>query len=420
MSFCRNYLSCTLIVTKLQQLGEFGDMTTLHMGSQIWVFLNSNQVIGDILAKNSKITSERPHMPVASELLSNGNRSVVQREQQWNKSRRTMRLFLAPSSLKSYGDFQTIESIQLLRSYMEKPREWHRHHARYTASWMYRSVAGVPFPKSAADLEEYQVITLEFLGSILRSPVDFFPLLRYIPTSFQFWRRFWTLKGKIHRGVFERWWNPSKITAHDGPSKAAYINGILHSQKGKDDSTEEEAMYLANSIMAAGGDNTRIALNAFVMASVLFPEVFHRARAEIDTVCGAPGSGSLRLPEISDMQSMPYMEALVKEVLRWRPAVPMPPPHQLTEALSYKGYHFPPGTNFLINNVASSKRFEEPERFWPERWLRVDESGSGNEFYGFGAGRRICVGYKLADQGLFLAFARLIYCYDYSAVSGTR
>ncbi|KAI2781522.1 cytochrome P450 [Daldinia loculata] len=103
---------------------------------------------------------------------------------------------------------------------------------------------------------------------------------------------------------------------------------------------------------------------------------------------------------------------MIKEVLRWRPTVPVIPPHQLTEDLDFDGYRIPAGTSFLINSIALSNEFEDPNEFQPERWIDGSESNATANFWGFGGGRRICVGWKVAQQALFLAFARLIYCFD--------
>lgn len=35
------------------------------------------------------------------------------------------------------------------------------------------------------------------------------------------------------------------------------------------------------------------------------------------------------------------------------------------------------------------------------------------DFWGFGGGRRICIGYKAAQTALFLPFARLVMCFDF-------
>ena len=48
------------------------------------------------------------------------------------------------------------------------------------------------------------------------------------------------------------------------------------------------------------------------LAMVLFPEVQKKAQAELDAIIG-----SERLPTLSDRRSLPYMEALLKEIHRW-------------------------------------------------------------------------------------------------------
>ncbi len=51
---------------------------------------------------------------------------------------------------------------------------------------------------------------------------------------------------------------------------------------------------------------------------VLNPDVQARGQAEIDSVLGTE-----RLPTAADRESLPYVNAIVKEVLRWNPAVPL-------------------------------------------------------------------------------------------------
>lgn len=56
----------------------------------------------------------------------------------------------------------------------------------------------------------------------------------------------------------------------------------------------------------------------FVLAMVQNPEIQLKAQAEIDSV-----TGSDRLPEMADRDSMPYLERIVREVLRWQPVLPL-------------------------------------------------------------------------------------------------
>lgn len=93
---------------------------------------------------------------------------------------------------------------------------------------------------------------------------------------------------------------------------------------------------------------------------VLHPEAMKKAQAEIDRVC--PG----RLPEFSDYDSLPYVHAVVKECVRWRPIAPLSKSevkwpshytklgaldlaHRSTADDEYKGYFIPEGSIVIAN-----------------------------------------------------------------------
>lgn len=392
-------------------------MVTLHMGSQTWIVLNSDRVASEMIAKRGKITNERPHMPVASDLVSNGERTVVRREEEWREGRRVMHHLLSGSNLKVYAAMQELESVDMLRRYIREPDQWYSHNFRYATSVLYRLVMGYPLNKTKEQLDEYQRVTIEFVASTIRSFVDFFPSLSKLPIPLQPWRRYWSQMGAFHRRVFRDWWIPIKAAVTNGCAPPSFTRDVLLHPDMRYAGDDEEAMYLATSVMAAGGDNTRMTINTFLMAMVTRCEVQARARAEVDRVCTE--GASLRLPLMSDMPEMPYVASMVKEVLRWRPTVPLLPPHQLTEDIEFEGHVIPAGTSFLINAIALGGEFENGHEFQPERWIQSSEDTTTANFWGFGGGRRICVGWKVAEQALFIAFARLLYCFEMSTV-GSR
>ena len=59
------------------------------------------------------------------------------------------------------------------------------------------------------------------------------------------------------------------------------------------------------------------ALGFFVLAMVLNPEVQAKAQRIIDELCGD------HLPTFEDQPLLPYVDALVKESLRWHPVLPL-------------------------------------------------------------------------------------------------
>lgn len=67
---------------------------------------------------------------------------------------------------------------------------------------------------------------------------------------------------------------------------------------------------------------TPSSLTSFILAMTLYPHVQIKGQAEIDAVVGKK-----RLPSFSDRASLPYVNAIVKEILRWNPAVPLGMPH---------------------------------------------------------------------------------------------
>ena len=148
---------------------------------------------------------------------------------------------------------------------------------------------------------------------------------------------------------------------------------------------------------------------------IAFPEVQCRAQAEIDTVVGRD-----RLPTFSDACRLPYVCAIVKEILRWRPGFPFGAPHMATEEDWYEGMYIPKGTVCIANlwhcNRDRAVFGDDADEFRPERHL--DENGgllpgpfetnqAGHVTFGFG--RRICVGKDLATESLFIAAVRILW-----------
>ena len=71
-------------------------------------------------------------------------------------------------------------------------------------------------------------------------------------------------------------------------------------------------------LVLGGVDTTHGAVSTAILAMVLNPAVQQKAQAEIDRVVGSD-----RLPDWSDRESLPYVGAVCREVLRWRPIVPL-------------------------------------------------------------------------------------------------
>ena len=119
------------------------------------------------------------------------------------------------------------------------------------------------------------------------------------------------------------------------------------------------------------------------------PGMLKKAQDELDRVVGRD-----RLPEFSDRENLPYINAIVKEVIRWNPPLPIAIPNRVTQDDVYRGYIIPEGANVVQNVWAifrDSTVYPNPEVFNPERFLKdgkIDPTVFDPENRAFGAGRR--------------------------------
>lgn len=139
-------------------------------------------------------------------------------------------------------------------------------------------------------------------------------------------------------------------------------------------------------------------------------------------------------------EKVPYITALVKEVLRYWTVIPICLPRTSIKDIPYGDTVIPAGSTFFMvrypssysartgclrnicgANVASpaqnayaadydEDRFKQPYQFIPERFL--DDSEVGTPHYAYGAGSRMCAGSHLANRELYTAYIRLITAFE--------
>jgi cytochrome P450 len=75
-----------------------------------------------------------------------------------------------------------------------------------------------------------------------------------------------------------------------------------------------------------------------------YPEVQAKAQEEIDRVVG-----SSRLPTAEDRPNLPYVEALISEVIRFSSVLPQGVAHKVRTSDVFEGYVIPEGSIILPN-----------------------------------------------------------------------
>ena len=83
---------------------------------------------------------------------------------------------------------------------------------------------------------------------------------------------------------------------------------------------------------------------AFFAAISRHTDIQYKARTELDRVVGPD-----RLPTLADRPALPYVDAIMKETMRWHVPAPLILPHFATEDDEYDGYLIPQGSTILVN-----------------------------------------------------------------------
>ncbi|XP_005805651.1 vitamin D 25-hydroxylase [Xiphophorus maculatus] len=171
--------------------------------------------------------------------------------------------------------------------------------------------------------------------------------------------------------------------------------------------TYENLIYSVGELIIAGTETTTNTLRWAMLYMALYPNIQERVHREIDSVLtnGRP-------PSLEDKHRMPYVEAVLHEILRFCNIVPLGIFRATSQDAKVNGYTIPKGT-MVITNLYSvhfdEKYWSEPGVFLPERFL--DNSGNfirREAFLPFSLGRRHCVGEQLARMEMFLFFTTLL------------
>jgi cytochrome P450 len=120
---------------------------------------------------------------------------------------------------------------------------------------------------------------------------------------------------------------------------------------------------------------------------MLHPEIQHRAQQEVDTFIARAN----RLPRIEDRSSLPFLEAILREVLRWSPPTPVGVFHASSADDIFEGYFIPAKTTVIANIWAmmhDESVYPDPFKFDPGRFLedngRTPEPDPKAVAFGFG------------------------------------
>ncbi|KAI8996406.1 cytochrome P450 [Trametes punicea] len=394
---------------------KYGPVVCFYLGRTPVILLGTAQAAWDLLDKRSEIYSGRPRSIMAGEILSWGVRAITMpygpRYKRW---RALMQASLSATAATQYRSLQSLESKLLLRRLLKvtDPMEYRGHLLLFQMSVIFR----IAYGRRVQSLQDEVVVAQNKAGGMfgkLQVPgkymVESWPILLWLPYPLQWFRH----EVDKHRERDREWYmslmNQVRRRMAEGTAQPSMATVALEKQEEFGLSDLETAYTLAGPWDAGVGTTVR-SIEVFLLAMLHYPEIQKKAQEEVDRVIG-----SSRMPEFSDMDSLPYVSALIKEVARWRPIAPTGFPHALTKDDTYNGYFLPKGSTVYANIHAimqDPELFPDADNFRPERFLETNNPKLQNFTLHFGYGRRICPGLHVANQSIFIAVSRLLWAFD--------
>ncbi|KAK7585721.1 hypothetical protein V3481_012007 [Fusarium oxysporum f. sp. vasinfectum] len=398
-----------------------GDMFTMTIGGTPWLFLNSRRAVTALLDQKAAIYSSRQKLPMASEVISGNKRLLLMPYgPEWRKQRKAMHKILNNTKSNVFQPFQDLESRALLYHYMDKPDRWWEANARFANSIIMSVTYGKRSGLGDPDLANLLNNADRFIPYLMpgQALVDIFPgLLKLpIPSSWQPWRWWGDALHRSTKRGYKKLLDDLLERRRLGTQRPCFMTEFLDNNNDGEFSTED-CYFMGGTLIEAGSDTTRVTLMEILAAAVLYPDWVERTLEQLDSVCGSKAE---RLPDFGDMPQLPMIKGIIKESLRWKPAISETGiPHSLIKDDTFDGYKIAAGTVVTYNHWAISHLdYKDPERFYPERFLDGDLDIPTKGHLGFGAGRRVCVGNTVAWNNLFVAVSRLLYCFDVTGVPG--
>ncbi|KAH0833379.1 cytochrome P450 [Lanmaoa asiatica] len=421
---------------------KYGDIMYIRLLDMDVVVLNSLSVATELLEKRSQLYSDRPFIATVDPYGHDSNFGFAQYGDHWRLCRRIFHQTFCADAVGSFHPMQLRKARQLILNVMDNPNDYTTHYSTFAAAVTMCSVYDYdPSPRN----DQMVSITNNFIEASVQALLPekavllkTFPFLLHIPE--------WLPGSWIKREArVAREWGVKMVEApyqyvrkrmeSREDIDPSMVSDHISRMEGFDDSYRlvyEKALKHASSTAFLGKFQPCefSLMMTFTLAMVKNPCIWKRAQAEIDAAVGTD-----RLPEFDDRSSLPYVDAILRETLRWQPPVPLGVPHATTSSDIYNGFYIPKGISDVFTRRARNDncstgatvfgniwaitrdetRYPNAEKFIPERFLDAqgmltDDSAD----FVFGFGRRVCPGRHAANASVWSAMVTMLATVDFN------
>ncbi|KAK7052824.1 hypothetical protein VNI00_004143 [Paramarasmius palmivorus] len=312
------------------------------------IVLNSQRACHDLLEKKSNIYSSRPRWVMLNEVIGWGWAfTTMPYGKEWNARRKLFAHEFSPKQTERYQPHSLKAVRTFLLDLLSQPHNSQRLLRHMAGSAILSityglSIRSADVGDSVIDMAERALesfVTAAVPGTFW---VDYLPVLKYIPSwfpgaSFKRKAREWA------KDVDEMLNMPFDIVKSNltkGIVRPCFVSHCLSNINTLDPDeivyNEKVAREAAGAMYEAGTDTTVVASITFILMMICHPEIQRKGQEELDRVVGQD-----RLPTFDDKENLPYVYAIINEVMRYQPVNPAALAHLVSEEDEYNGYRIP-------------------------------------------------------------------------------
>ncbi|KAJ7491785.1 cytochrome P450 [Mycena galericulata] len=391
---------------------QYGDVVYIEVLGNSIVVLNTMGSVVDLLERRAWNYSHRPVFTMVGELMGLDKAiGLNNRDKVWRQQRKLAAIALSPVGIKQYIPLQERLATILLSELKEHPENF----AGLCELTAARLILEITYGISVETMDNSYIAEAEGIFELVRKSiqpgaylVDFVPWLKHIPAWVPFSSQASAAPPRAQvEGFITRPFEYAKAQMKAATHKPSLVATLLSNRDDVEGLDYEEIVkWTAGTMYGAGGESTAVTLKSFILTMALHPDVQTKAQKELDLLL----NGS-RLPTVEDRASLPYVNACIKEIMRWHVSLPLGMSRRADKDDVYQGYLIPKGSIILPHSRAIAGEGDYL-KFTPEAHLNHPADNclgiQDPLSYAFGFGRRACPGKLLAENSLFIFIASIL------------
>ncbi|KAI8075986.1 cytochrome P450 [Halteromyces radiatus] len=396
---------------------ELGPIIQLKMGVQTWFVISDPALAQEIFMIHGVATSDRPSHTFLT-YYSHGKRGITcsDADKRWKQARAAALSILSPQRVNEFTGVLMYEADALVEQLVSRSQaDGQVDPAPYVQNAAMNFILTTCFATRINSVEdqrfknirEHAIAGLKLAGTE-GDLYQFFPYISALEVLLGKKRMYRDFIANSSDPLFTRLIKDALSSDKDSMVKT------LMALKDEHDLDDEDVLVVMCDLFGGGSDTSSVSISWMIVILSHHPDVQKKIQAELDAFTQIHG----RIPTFEERDQVPYLIAVQKECMRYKPLITFHLPHVASRDLVVRDYFIPKGTVLETNMIGlhmDPDIYPDPETFKPERFLNntrtMSSSANGNvnqrDLFIFGWGRRICPGIYLAEVEIFHIFVRI-------------